>query len=333
VVSRCPEGSRPTRTADASEPWACVLSEEGDRNSATCPEGTRVITTMDTMDPFKCALAGVRLSSARGVCPPGHAPIPTSDPGKDYECEKAGSRFMSGPGCPKGTRPVPTPGGIAPFKCVTGQTQGGEPRVEPRFGTRRAAEPPTEASPPKPRGGVCPKGHKAVQVENPFEPVQCLPEEAPARKPPGPKDFQRYRIPGEVSFDIPRGWHLTDAWQDEVPSVLVMLDLGRDGRPVSLSVTRHEPGAPGFIDRETQVWREKEWQGAREEGRASVGGLSAVHLSVPGHSRSALAADGPAYYVLAYSAPEDLFSRYEVAYSRLLATFKVQRKPAPPPGK
>ncbi|MFH1724123.1 MAG: hypothetical protein ABII00_05810 [Elusimicrobiota bacterium] len=331
-AARCPEATRPIRTVDPLHPWACVLNDERYRDGIECPAGSRPITTVDTFEPFKCAVNGVELVVPRGICPPRQHAIPTADPTKDYECEKVGDNFRSGPRCPKGTRPVPTPDALRPFRCVAGKKAvDPEPTAEPDFGARgakrdpkgrpaRRERAPLPTGPTRPKAGRCPEGAKKVLTENPFAPVQCLPKTS---KRPQRMRFEKYRTAHEIAFQYPKDWHLTDAWRDEEPSIYILLGSQQDGRPVSLSITRHRRGDAGFLTLESRIWREQDWHGSKETGRAEIAGLPAVRLAVERESEMAFVETSDGYYVLAYSAPAELFDRYAPAYHRLLKTFRT----------
>lgn len=324
-VTHCPDGSRPTRTVDAKRPWACVLTSERYQDGMDCPAGTRSVTTADAASPFKCAREDVTLAVPRGICPPGQTAVPSEDPDREYACEPFGRSFMGGARCPKGTRPVPTPGALAAFKC-TAEPKGADPAPAARTALDRPVERPAE-EPLEPgrdarkpgKGGSCPKGTHKVVTENMFEPVQCLPDDD---GPSVPLAYRPFRIPAQVAFDVPRGWNLTDGWKDAEPGVYLMPDRGRDGRPVSLAVTRHRRAAPGYVDVDTRVWQEEDWHSAREVGRTRDAGRMTVHLEVPGESRLTLITARDGYYAVSYGAPAELFPRYLPAFERLLKTFK-----------
>ena len=134
--------------------------------------------------------------------------------------------------------------------------------------------------------------------------------------------FRPFKVQGAVGFDVPRGWRVTDGWKDAEPSVYVTADRGRDGRPVSLSVSRLRRGQPGFVDLETRVWQEEDWRSAKELGRASEGGRMTVHLETAGESRLTLVTADEGYFAIAYGAPGDLYKRYLPAFERLIKTFR-----------
>lgn len=320
AVTHCPEGSRPTRTLESRRPWACVLDSERYQDGQNCPAGTEVVTTPEAASPFKCARIDVTLAVPRGICPPGETAVPSTDPERPYACEPMGRGFQGGPRCPKGTRPVPTPGALQAFKC-TAEPKGADPApaARPDFAPPPGKAKPA-AKPPVAKGGACPKGTRRVVTENPFEPVQCLPEEEDAD---APLTYRPFKVPGAVSFDLPRGWRVTDGWKDAEPAVYAMADRGRDGRPVSLTVTRHRRGQAGYADLETRIWQEEDWHSAKEVGRTRDGARLSVHLEAPGESRLTLVTAEDGYFAIAYGAPGGLYERYLPAFERLVKTFKV----------
>jgi len=326
TVTKCPKDTKPVRTADSREPWACALTDEKYREGIECPRGSRVITTSNTYDPFKCALKDIRLLAPRGMCPPGERAIPTSDPEKDYDCEKMGKGFRGGPRCPRGTRPVPTPEALQPFSCIADsfKPQPVEPTLDPAFQKKGTALTPENRLTGEPshktvRSKRCGKGTRPVDSGDPFDPIRCVPSQ---RARPVRLHYTVYRIGGEMSFRYPKGWSLNDAWRKTPPSVLMMPDESSDGRPVTLGISREREGTPDYADLKTRVWQEKDWHGAVEKGTARVAGREAVLLEVPSSAAMALVPMKDGYYVLSYSAPSELFVHFEPAYRTLLSSFK-----------
>lgn len=310
------------RTVDARTPWVCALSGERYQDGQNCPAGTRSVTTNEAASPFKCALESVVLTSPHGVCPPGHVSVPSEDPERAYACEAMGKGFMGGPRCPKGSRPVPTPGGMQSFKCATGPSAADpSPEARPAFESppKKTREQAASEAGPSPKGGVCPKGTRRVVTENPFEPVQCLPleDDTPRRL-----SFKAFRRPGALSFEYPAGWNLTDGWADAEPAIYMMPERSRDGRPVSLSVTRAHRAAAGFVDMETRIWQEEDWHAAKEISRTRDGGKLTVRLEITGEGRLTLVGTADGYFALAYGASAEQFSRYLPAFERLEKTFR-----------
>ncbi len=295
------------RTPDPRQPWACVLQNVRYRNGIECPKGSQPLTTSDVYDPFKCAVTGVRLSPPKGPCPPGHRSVPSAEPGKDYECEKTEFGKVGGGGlmCPRGTHPAPV------------QTPGKPLRCE--------ADKAAPKAPPQPKDGRCPDGTEKKVSEDPFAPVRCVPKGEEPPKAPKAKDYRSYRLPGTLSFDYPRDWHLSDGWKDEVPTLLIQLPLPLEGRQVTLSLARHTPRAQGYVDMNAAIWREKEWHRARELDACLPRDRKAVCLETAGESRTAYLRQEEGYLILSYSAPMDLFKRYLPVYLRLLDTLRLEK--------
>lgn len=316
TVMKCPQGTTPTRTVDSRLPWVCALSGRKNRDGIDCPAGSHSVTTADVFDPFKCAIDDMVLRPPRVLCPPGEQAFPSSEPDKEFECRKTPVGFTTGPNCPKGTRPVPTPGQLRPFRCFADEKPApSEPSAEPAF----------PAGKPKVRSRKivkdCPKGMTLIKTEDPFEPVRC---EGPSSKPSRIAGYSHYHVPAEVSFDYPKGWHLTDAWGDEVPSAYLQHSAGRNGKPVSLMVTRQRHGTPSFQGLSESIEREKQWHKAEETGRGKVSGFDAVFLGVPKESDTAFIDTGDGYFVLSYSAPPELYETYLPAYRRLVKSLRVR---------
>lgn len=318
IVTHCPPQTAPIRTADANLPWACALTEKRARDWVNCPPGSHSVTTTDPYNPFRCVLEDVVLRAPRGLCPSGHRAVPSADPQKDYECEKVSGGFAGGPSCPRGTRPVATPGQLQPFRCFADEkAKAAVPTAEPVF--RKTGPKPRSETPPK----TCPKGMSLEKTEDPFAPVQCVPKGAPAR---APTRFRRFEKKNEMAFQYPEGWDVTDGWTDEVPTVYFMLLVGRQGKPVSLTVTRQRKGSPSYQDLRAMIDRDKEWHKAVESEGAPIDGLRAAHLAVEKESDTAYVDTGDGYFVLSYSAPPDLYATYEPAYRRLLKSFSFLGK-------
>jgi len=313
IVSRCPEQTTPIRTADANIPWACALMERRTRDGVDCPAGSYAVTTTDPYNPFRCVLKDVVLRAPRGLCPPGHRAVPTADPQKEYECEKVAGGFAGGPSCPRGTRPVATPGQLRPFRCFADEKpKAAVPTAEPVF--RKPEPKPRRDRTPK----TCPKGTSLEKTEDPFEPVQCVAKTAPAKT---PTRFRRFRKKNEASFDYPEGWNVTDDWGDEIPTACFMLSVGRQGKPVSLTVTRQRKGSASFQDLRAMIDRDKEWHKAVESEGGPIDDLRAVHLTVEDESDTVYVDTGDGYFVLSYAAPPELYDTFEPAYRRLLKSF------------
>lgn len=318
AVTRCPVGTKPMRTPDSREPWVCAVADERYREGVECPRGSRAVTVSDPLDPFKCALSDVRLTPPTGACPPGHHAVPTSAEDKDYECERIQAGFRTGPQCPRGYVPIPTPGQMKPFKCVAASPKVLEPVAEPDFA-------PATGTARTPKAVRCPAGTQRRYTEDPFAPVECVSKDSSAPKAPGAADYRRYRVVGELSFESPKtGWHLDDTWRDETASIYLRLDMQRDGRPITVTLSRHRRSEPGYVDMKTAAWREKEWRGAVEEGREEVSGRPALHVGVKDEAKTAFIRLEDGYLAVSYAAPSDLFERYLPVYLRILKSLRFE---------
>lgn len=269
---------------------------------ADCPTGTQQVSTDDPYQPFKC--------------------VKEKDKGLGAVAGPQGFKFR--PKCPHGTRPAAGSGRLQPYRCVPATTAASEPELAPLRGGAGSASPAAE-----PRGGRssqdCPPGKRMVPSPDPLRPFRCVQEHSEALL--GADSFRRYSIPGELSFDYPRAFQSRDAWQDEVPTLSFTLDDGSPGKPVSITLTRAERSQTGFVELGEAIAKEMEWQGAKDEGTASVAGLRARLIVVPGESNSAyLPLSRDAYYALAYSAPLESYHGYLAAYQRLLKTFRLVRR-------
>jgi len=317
-VSRCPPGTTPVETADGGSPWSCILKDLRYQEGIECPKGFRPVTTTNPLDPFKCGKTGIQLLNPRGICPPGHRVMPNSNPKKDFECEKIKKGFRRGPGCPRGYQPVPTPGGLKPFRCIRREKPTTvSPDAVPDFTQEKPA--PKESNSAD-RKKTCPKGTVKIFTENPFDPVQCVRKKKSKWR---ASDYIPYLKNPEVTFSYPKNWHLTDAWDDkELPSIYMVADTDRDGRPVTLSVSRHLEGENGYQSVQEAIEKEKKWHGANEDGKGTVGGLPAVFMRVKYEARTAFVNFGSGYYTIAFSSSEELFDAYVPAYRKLLETFR-----------
>lgn len=321
-VTRCPRGTMPVRTADARTPWACIHKGVRYRDGIGCPKGYQPVTTTNQYDPFKCAIVGVELRSPRGVCPPGHKVIPTSNPKRDYDCEKVRKGFRGGPRCPRGTRPMPTPGALKPFRCVRrSKASEIEPYAVPDFGSRRTKKKPKAVKPGK-KG--CPKGTTLVRTENPFDPVQCVSKKLTKLK---KASYTRFRIKGRLTFQYPKAWNLTNAWDDdEIPTIYLASSSGGAQRPISLTVSLQRRGTPSYTEMKTMIRREKEWHGAQVVGEGTLRGLPATYLLTEGETKTAFLEVPDGYYMITYNAPLRLFQQYVPAYEKLLKSFRHYSK-------
>lgn len=165
----------------------------------------------------------------------------------------------------------------------------------------------------------CPVG--THPVEDPVS-LRCVMDRPEAEAAPAlsPWRYSTVRT-ADLSVDFPAGWHETDAWGDDVPTVSVEHDPRGDGRPVTLMVSKVAPGQDGYQTMAEAIRSEKEARGARETARRRVAGLPARETVVSGESRSVYvdAGDG-AYYLFVYSATGSDFKTYERAFVRLLSS-------------
>lgn len=261
-----------------------------------CPEGTVRVATNRLYEPFKC--------------------VRKMDPGSPFINMKPTFKMRQ---CPKGSHPVETPGlgGAKRYRCVMdGPGDTPDPEAEP-------------VSLP----GAAPR---AVRSRGPIDSVGSVPSQAPAPaqvyEPPRdlnrtPTDYTRYTVRGQFQVDFPKGWHVQDAWQDEVPTFYCEFDTGRQGKQLQLVITRIAKGQEAWVDLPTAVSRDKEWQNAAEGRPSKVGGFPARETYVAKSFRTTYVAhDDFSYYTLSYSAPEDLYSVYEPAYRRMLQSFRLSKK-------
>lgn len=250
-----------------------------------CPAGTERVLTDNPYEPFRCVAKDKRRKGSLSS-----VVGPTG--------------FAVKPRCPPGSRPVPTPAALQPYRCVMSSAAAAEPDLRPSIGEEgRVGE--WEA----PEAGA--RGQQARR------------RSSPGRF--GEKSFMRYSIPGELSFDFPKDWHLTDGWKDEPPIIYVVYDEGSAGKQVTMTITASEPGQAGYQSVELAILKEKEWQNAvAERGEGRVAGLRTRFVSVPGSSRSAYVEQGRGRYLtVAYSAPAELYEPLLPAFQRLLKSLRV----------
>lgn len=275
-----------------------------------CPLGQTRVQTENPYEPFKCVDKAQKAHGLKGIVGP--------------------KGFGVRPKCPRGSRPVMTPGKMQAYRCVMSQETPAEPDLKPALeGNGFSPYLTPEKSTLQPvKAGSCPPGQKKVRTDDPLEPTRCV-DAKPKKTEVQAGAFRRYTIPGEISFDYPKAWHLTDGWRDEPPTVYVVFDPGRGGgKQVTLVVTRLEQGQPGFQDMRSAMIKEKEWQGAQDGGEASAAGLQGRFLQVPGESKTAYLASGDdRYFTLSFSSPAELYGSYEPVYQRLLKTFRLGEQP------
>lgn len=202
--------------------------------------------------------------------------------------------------CPRGSRPVETPGlGTGRrYRCVMdGPAETADPQADPSLAPEDPAHPQAAAAPPG----------------------------APAAFRP-PEAYLRFTVRSQFQVELPKGWHVHDGWTDEVPTFYGEFDTGRNGKQLQLVIAKQVKGQEGWVDLDTAVARDKEWQNAAESRPSRVAGFPARETYVSKASRTTYVAyDGYGYYTLSYSAPEDLFSVYEPAYRRMLESFTLSK--------
>ena len=296
----------PARRAAASA--ACLLWLSAPLLAQTCPDGT-------------VAVAG------------GRCVKDMSRSGSDGPFMRMKPSFK-GARCPTGTHTVESPIG---FRCVMGSGDGDRPAPGRDRGGRRALpgsgpDPDAVQAPvPAAAGLKAPAPRPAPELVTAPDPQiteKVLASEGGAAPEPPPKaepakEFVPFRAKG-LSLSVPRGWHVTDAWTDEIPTVYVELDSRRRGKPVTMLVSRLAPGQSGYEPLADALAKEKEYQGAEEVGARKVSGLAARATLVAGESRTVYvdAGDG-AYYTLSFSAPKDVYPVYEPAFLKLLSSAKL----------
>jgi hypothetical protein len=238
--------------------------------------------------------------------------------------------------CPEGQVRVPTDNPVEPFHC--------KPQNE--------ANPPFVKMTPKFKILRCPKGFEAQETPGEQTRSRCVPVKradaepdlapvlVPGKKPAGakaktaapgdfplPVEYLRYTIKDQIQFEYPGEWHVVNGWSDEVPSIYIEFDTGRQGRQVTLAISKLVNGQNGWTDAESAMAQEKQMQNADETGHGRVGGFPAKFTAVAGATKTAyILVSFDEYYTLNYSAPEDLFNRFAPVYDRLLRTFKIAKK-------
>lgn len=269
---------------------ACLLAALSARaandDQQGCPEGTVRVATNRVNEPFKC--------------------VRQMDPATPFINMRPTFKLRE---CPRGSHPVETPGlgSGRRYRCVMdGPGEMADPSADPALpgSVAPARAPAAGISPDAGRGGAPPR----------------------ADAPSAPVSFTRYTVRTQFQVDFPKGWHVHDGWQDEVPTFYSELDTGRNGKQLQLVVSRVSRGQEGWVDLATAVSRDKEWQNADEAKPSRVAGFPARETFVAKSSRTtyvAYADDG--YFTLSYSAPDDLFDLYLPAYRRMVTSFKVSK--------
>ncbi len=240
--------------------------------------------------------------------------------------------------CPEGTTAVPTDSVYEPFHCVKDMNKTSPfIRLTPLYKTRAC---PKGSHPVDTPGLGQEKRYRCVMDGKKDEPdpevAPVLPQERRAGKPASvvskpsgfnaPRDYTRYTVHGQFQVEAPKAWHVSDGWDDEVPTFYVELDTGRQGKQVTLVVSKCWKGQEGYLPLEDAVAREKEWQNAVELSPGKVGTFPARFTAIAKNARTAyVASSDDSYYTLSYSAPDDLFGTFEPAYRRLLDSFRIAK--------
>ena len=123
---------------------------------------------------------------------------------------------------------------------------------------------------------------------------------------------------------FPQGWHKTDGWGDEVPTLSLEHDVRR-GKPVMLMVSHVAAGQPSYATLDAAISQEKEFHGAVEGAARKVAGKPARQIVVAGQSRSVyVPLSSGSYFLFVYSAPSEDFRTFESAFERLLSTARLK---------
>lgn len=320
----CPDGSERVATSWPERPWVCALVEAIEPGG-DCPQGTSEVTVPSAPRPFRCALDGRDPEPPAGGCPRGQRAVADGDGRTRCVRQEGRAEEPKRPRCPKGFAPAFTRDSKRGYRCVPAAAGRDEADGAAAVSKPARLQAPGASKP----GAACPPGTRRVRTEDPFEPLRCEPavvEPAPPLK----SSYARYEVPRELVFEYPDSWNVTDAWKDEVPSIYIQPDLRRDGKPVILTVSRYRADRSPYPDMDSAIRKEIDWHGAREGGRGPVAGLPARFLEVPNQARSAYVKTATGYFVLSFSAPEDLFRAYAPAYSRLLRSLRVVHEDTDP---
>lgn len=280
----------------AATAWA------GPGDDVRCPEGTVKVATNQQLVPYRC----VDKSQLRGD-------------GPFLQMRPA----FTGAKCPRGTHQAED--GAMRGKCVMDRPgdakayeepsarPGGGRKLQRVGGTEDPEQAAADAPAPPASSGAKPFLENVLTPETPK-----AKNAAPAVSSPG--EYETYRAHG-VRFDVPRGWHVTDGWKDEVPTFQVEHDPKKRGKPVTMLLSRVAPGQPGYEPLAEALSKEKEYHGAQEGAARKVAGLPARQVVVTGESRTVFVeAGGGAYYTFSYAAPKDLFKLFDPAFERLLSS-------------
>ncbi len=250
-------------------------------------------------------LAALAFSQIQGTpeeCPAGSERIPTGNTLEPFHCKPFGSgqppvlqmtpNFLK-PHCPKGFEPEQSPGEKFRYRCIPVKRQDAEPELAPVLET------------------TAPAKQKKKEAPTNFT---------------APVEYLRYTIKDQLQFDYPKDWKMINGWQDEVPTLYIEFDTGRQGKQVTVVVSKLTPVEPGYEDMDAAIEHEKEYQNAADAGSGRIAGFPARVTALANSSKTAyvrLGADD--YLTLSYSAPEDLYKTFEPVYKRLLQSFKIAK--------
>jgi hypothetical protein len=238
-------------------------------------------------------------------CHAGYERVPTNNPIEPFHCKPmhlAQPNFIPmipkhklKISCPPGTEAKRTPGELERWRCVPAKrADSAEPDLAPVLmpGTKTS-----EGS-----------GEKKADASG-FS---------------APTDYERYTIKDQLQFEYPRDWHVVEGWNDEVPTLYFEFDTGRQGKQITLVISRITKNQASFEDMDSAIAHEIEYQNSADAGKGTVGTFPARFTKLASTSRTAYIKIGiEDYFTISYSAPEDLFKTFLPVYQRLLKSFKI----------
>ena len=175
-------------------------------------------------------------------------------------------------GCPPGSKQVRLPGQSS-LHCVMEQGSSTDQNTQ----NDQSAQAPFSAFAP---------------VRGPISEPAATPGAAASSRPAGYEHIMR---PG-IEADLPRNWHLTDAWKDDVPTLYLEAETGREGKQVTMVVSRIARGQDGYLDMSSAISREKQLRSAKDGRRLTVGGLPARTTYVSRESQTVYVSAGGGTY-------------------------------------
>lgn len=282
------------------------------------------------------AVARAGTSETPADCPAGTHRNLTNNPYQPFECVKEDAKkgfgavtgpqgFKTRPKCPRGTRATASNDGLQKYRCVRVLAGDTDPDLVPV--TSEEDAPALEAGQvnedPLTRG--CPTGQRKVRTTDPLNPFRCI-SQSSRIKTITEDAYRHYSVPAELTFDYPRMLKPRDGWKEEVPTLSFTLDDGSPGKPVMLTITKAQPSHPTYVDMETAITKDKDWQGAKDGGMVPVAGVKARITFVSGESKTAyIPLSNDEYYTIVYSAPVEAYDAYLGTFNRLLKTMKITR--------